>query len=1036
MKRKCLLLFTAFVLALTPIGVSAADEELVNVIIHQEALASSEAGEGFEAKMANDGVNDNASYTQWKSSGEDALPWWQADLGVAYKISRIEMESGVGESAETRQNFRILGANQADFSDAVVLVGESAADYGEKLSAQITAQERVRYLKVEKTQRGALSIGEIRAWVRTDDILQGAQTESPRDSMMTDDSSEGRYDIPVDVVGTAYEEKVRLLCSLNIMRGYPDGSFLPGATITRAEFVNVATKLLGYGLSAEKVSFADVPATHWAYQAVETAAGAGMVDGVGGGYFLPDAEISAPQAVKIIVSLLGYGETAESLGGYPGGYLTAAGRIGLFKGLSISGSERITRGEVAVLVCNALDCDMMVQTVFGGGYEAIAYEGDTLLNKNLKLAKAKGIVTGVRGTSLTNANTQKNGRYIEIDGAAFVSDIPNLPSYLGFSVEYYYDIEDDGEETEIAAMIPLKGNDVLEIEAEELISLNGSQLVYGLDKEEKASLSATMDVIYNGVALRNYSSGDLLPEEGSVRLIDNDGDSVYDVFVVSNVVNYVVNWVNAEKELVYAKNFPGALDLSTRDNLVTIQRKAGGSAAALSDIEEWNVLSVMESRNENGKKSYTVILCDDFAEGTIEEMEEEAVVIDGNRYKISGGFDLSEVEVGDSGKFYFDAEDKIAAFDGINTQNGVYGFLKAVNEEKGVDDTLQFRIFTTAGEWVTLDASEKLKVDELTFPDNASLIAHLKLSGRESDKVYQPVRYAANSKGEVMKIDTLFRSSAEGEDSFTKDYESELRYYKSTSIIGMTFAHDNNTAMIRIPDDLSKEEDYEIITSASLGHNKQYTMEAYDGGEDKVMKFLLFTGSLSGSGGSAYSLFLVDKVVRGINDEGEERMKLYGLYDGGETVLTEYESGVIAPGSLKRGDIIGVELSGSGEVRSYSIKFYRGDKPADAAANAISENQPQYGAPYSDIYYAYGKVMTKTDGIINVQFTTDTPYASMLVNADAAELDVYYYDSENDRVIMGNSSYIQDAKTVGEENASYVMFRINAGDAQELIIFG
>ena len=64
MKRKCLLLFTAFVLALTPIGVSAADEELVNVIIHQEASASSEAGEGFEAKMANDGINDNASYTQ------------------------------------------------------------------------------------------------------------------------------------------------------------------------------------------------------------------------------------------------------------------------------------------------------------------------------------------------------------------------------------------------------------------------------------------------------------------------------------------------------------------------------------------------------------------------------------------------------------------------------------------------------------------------------------------------------------------------------------------------------------------------------------------------------------------------------------------------------------------------------------------------------------------------------------------------------------------------------------------------------------
>ena len=1036
MKKKLLLLITAFAFALTSFGVSAVDEDMINVLIHQEASASSEAGESFAAAMANDGINDNASYTQWKSSADDTLPWWQADLGLAYKISRIEMESGVGESEETRCDFRILGANKPDFSDSVVLVADTSEDYGEMLNAQVTAQERVRYIRVEKTKNGAFSIGEIRAWVNGDDILQGAQTETPGESMQMDESNEGRYDIPADVVGTAFESEAHLLSSLNIMRGYPDGSFLPNATITRAEFVAVATKLLGYDLTAEKVSFTDVPASHWAYEAVETAATAGMIDGVGDGTFQPDTEISAPQAVKVLVSLLGYGETAQAQGGYPNGYLSTAGQIGLFKGISIAGSGQITRGEIAVLVCNALDCDMMIQTVFGEAYEGIAYKDHTLLSENLGLAKARGQVTGVRGTSLTNVNTQKNSNYIEIDGQAYTSQIPNLSNYLGCNVEYYYEIDSDEEQPEIAAINMLDKNNVLEINAEELISIHNNELVYGMEQEEKASLSASVDVIYNGVALRNYKQEDLIPDQGSVRLIDHNEDGIYDVIVVRSIVNYIASWVNVEDETIFTKNSIEPLKLDTSDSLVTIISKGSGAEVSLGEINEWNVLSVMESKNEDGRKCYTVIVSDDFAEGTLQELEQDAATIEGTRYLISASLDVSEMRVGDSGKFYLDAENKIAAFDGSHSQDGNYGFLKGVNNPKGVENILQFRIFTAAGEFVTLNASEDILVDQLSFDSNEELIDHLKLSGRETDKVYQAIRYTVNGQSEITQIDTLYRSNLEDDDSFTKDYEAELRYYKSTSIIGMQFAHDNDTVMICIPDDLSKEADYEIITSASLGHNRQYTMEAYDGGEEKIMKFLLFTGSISGAGGSANKLFLVDKVVRGINEDGDERVKVYGLYDGAETALMEYESGIINPDSLKRGDVIGLDLSGSGEIKSYSKKFYRGSKPADADANAISEEEPQYGAPYSDIYYAYGKVMTKTDGIINVQFSTTTPYASMLVNADSADLDVYYYDSENDRVLLGNSNYIQDAKSVGEENATYVMFRINAGDAQELIIFG
>ena len=65
------------------------------------------------------------------------------------------------------------------------------------------------------------------------------------------------------------------MTGFSLVDGYEDGTFRPDASITRAEFVTILTRFPHTDIGTEK-SFADVPTTHWAYNAVQTALRAGL----------------------------------------------------------------------------------------------------------------------------------------------------------------------------------------------------------------------------------------------------------------------------------------------------------------------------------------------------------------------------------------------------------------------------------------------------------------------------------------------------------------------------------------------------------------------------------------------------------------------------------------------------------------------------------------------------------------------------------------------------------------------------------------
>lgn len=90
---------------------------------------------------------------------------------------------------------------------------------------------------------------------------------------------------------------------LGLIKGYPDGTFKPEKSITRAEFAAMATRfanLFGGGLQC----FVDVPYTHWANDVIAKAASAGWVSGYPDGTFKPENKITRAEVVSITNRML------------------------------------------------------------------------------------------------------------------------------------------------------------------------------------------------------------------------------------------------------------------------------------------------------------------------------------------------------------------------------------------------------------------------------------------------------------------------------------------------------------------------------------------------------------------------------------------------------------------------------------------------------------------------------------------------------------------------------------------------------------
>jgi peptidoglycan hydrolase-like protein with peptidoglycan-binding domain len=165
---------------------------------------------------------------------------------------------------------------------------------------------------------------------------------------------------------------IEQLADRNLVQGYPDGTFRPDGTVTRAEFAALLlTVFPDARLGREPLTFADVPATHWAKTAVEWAYQRGFFSGYPDQTFRPDQPIPKVQAIAVLATALHYpfpATSEETLQQYYDDattipdYAKGAIAISTLKSLIVNFPEvrqlqpnrAATRGEVAAFLCQAL----------------------------------------------------------------------------------------------------------------------------------------------------------------------------------------------------------------------------------------------------------------------------------------------------------------------------------------------------------------------------------------------------------------------------------------------------------------------------------------------------------------------------------------------------------------------------------------------------------------------------------------------------------------------------------------------------------
>ena len=105
--------------------------------------------------------------------------------------------------------------------------------------------------------------------------------------------------------GLWYSDAVAYASHLDLLKGYPDGSFNPNGTINRAELATIVTRFKNSSGSLSQISFTDVQSDYWAYDSIMRAARNGWVTGYPDGTFMPANAITRGEIVTMVNRMLG-----------------------------------------------------------------------------------------------------------------------------------------------------------------------------------------------------------------------------------------------------------------------------------------------------------------------------------------------------------------------------------------------------------------------------------------------------------------------------------------------------------------------------------------------------------------------------------------------------------------------------------------------------------------------------------------------------------------------------------------------------------
>ncbi|MCK9479079.1 MAG: S-layer homology domain-containing protein [Firmicutes bacterium] len=593
-----------------------------------------------------------------------------------------------------------------------------------------------------------------------------------------------------------YGDHVKLLANMGVIPEYGN----PDAVITRAELVGIVLSALGIdidelGLASGK--FADVPASHPQSGAINMAANLGLISGIDEQFFYPDENITLIQCVKVLLSALGYSIVADTLGEYPTGYLLAAYRYGVFKGIDVNDiTQDVTVPILSKMFYNVLELDMVESTYLGE--ESYKIVKDSCILTKLNIIKYTGLITANDFTTVPSVNGQPSHAarkgYVLIGNKMFEDKNGTFKNYLGVPTTVYYKDNQDLEYyTALFASPANPGFTKLFLTADMIrnVDITGQSinLIYSNISETNRNEEKVASIALSAVELYNYRySGTLAFDlnsiltslNGSIMMYDNEGDGVFDVVHIREYNPYIVSRSYATDNKIYVTDKSiNVLDVDPNGKDAIIITKLG-APASIEDIRENAVIEHYVSKDGkvifinivSGISSQSV-LTPLVISGVISEIISEdgylACIIDDMRYDMTKKFfqDYGKMlHVGDNVQLNLDSQGRIVGYLPKNNAAENIGYLIAIGGAKDVlNPKVQAKILSGQDHILYYDFADKVQViynlnngimhtETVRRADIPTHSALTKTTGGKMQTNSQIIKFYTNDEGKINKIQT------------------------------------------------------------------------------------------------------------------------------------------------------------------------------------------------------------------------------------------------------------------------------------------
>ncbi len=688
-----------------------------------------------------------------------------------------------------------------------------------------------------------------------------------------------------------YKQRTELLTALGILDESDIGDL--SAEVSLKKFIEVCGRIIGQTVPDSDKNNA------WHISVAESL---GIESGYETGF---DSKINTPIVVKTLIGLLGYDMLLESYD-----YISAANRIGLLDGISVSDEYVITNDVLMHLLDNALNVKVIKSDLSSN---SITKPGGKWLWERFKTEKKEGVVTaGIFSDLIKDSETAKG--YVEIDRQKY-KVYQDFPELLGFAVVYY--VNDDGN---IIYIHKDEINKVTRINSDELISYESRCYKYEESGKDKTkTLPSDCYIIYNSRACAAPGIDMMMPKNGYIEFIDNDGDGKCEVL---NIVSYdIVEIYNAdydnyiiysEKKMSERYDFKDAIEtgkcsvISSDGESVGFDYLKSGDVAAIYISEKGEIANIrLITKTVLGKIT------------AVSKTDGDSIYVDGAEHKATDNvFKTDGLGIGEKFKFYIYGG-KVCYAKKLQTDNGIGYLIEAKLTDKKDDafeKSVSVRLLDSDGNVGIYELDKNLKIDNVSVKDADKGLNLLKKQDGSFDQV---VEYSLNAEGKVVNLNTPYNnkgalditairsitpSNGEGADSLRLIYpETLLRHQHMQRTFGGKFNYLTSTAIFRVPSDISQEDDDYTVTSYGIFSGwGDYTIEAYANSDGNLVADALVVKLNVENDAPTYGVVSDVSVVMKDNEDSVNAVTI--ITNSGEqaywTHNDEYVSGV------EKGDVV------------------------------------------------------------------------------------------------------------------------------------